>query len=76
MHPIKSTGSNKESTMISFFNRKGKLYLQFEADGKKYQRSTKLEDTQQNRTFIKKEIIPKLQLKILSGEFGKKERRA
>ena len=74
MQPIKSTGSNnKEHCMISFFNRKGKLYVQFVADGKKYQRSTRLEDTPKNRTLVKKEVVPKLQAKILKGEFSKKE---
>lgn len=74
MNPIKSTGSHsKESKMISFFNRKGKLYVQFEVDGKRYQRSTKLDDTAKNRTFVTKEIIPKLQHKILSGDFAKKQ---
>ena len=73
MQPIKSTGSTKGANMISFFNRKGKLYVQFEANGKKYQRSTKLEDTPKNRTFVKKEVVPKLQYKILSGEFAKQQ---
>ena len=73
MNPVKSTGSTKkESKMITFFNRKGKLYVQFEADGKKYQRSTKLQDTPKNRTFVKKEVVPKLQLKIVRGEFNRK----
>ena len=73
MRPIKSTGSTKGANMISFFNRKGKLYVQFEADGKKYQRSTRLDDTPKNRAFVKKEVVPKLQHKILSGEFAKQQ---
>ena len=59
--------------MISFFNRKGKLYVQFVADGKKYQRSTKLDDTPKNRTLVRKEVFPKLQIKILNGEFTSKK---
>jgi len=75
MNPIKSTGSyKKEQSMVSFFNRKGKLYVQFSADGKKYQRSTKLDDTPQNRTFVKKEIVPKLQHKIIKGEFNQEKK--
>ena len=71
MNPIKSIDStNKESKMVTFFNRKGKLYVQFEADGKRYQRSTKLKDTPANRALVKKEVIPKLQYKIISGEFA------
>jgi len=74
MNPIKSTGSKKGAKMISFFNRNGKLYVQFEANGKRYQRSTKLEDTPKNRTLVQKEVVPKLQYKIISGEFEKKQR--
>ena len=74
MIPIKSAGSHqKEPCVITFFNRKGKLYLQFEANGKRYQRSTKLKDTPKNRSLVQKEVIPKLQHKILSGEFAKQQ---
>jgi len=76
MYPIKSTGSNKELRMITFFNRKGRLYVQFEVDGKRYQRSLKMEDTPANRKLATSKIIPKLQLKILSGEFGKEKKEA
>ena len=75
MNSIKSTGSKKGAKMISFFNRKGKLYVQFEADGKKYQRSTKLDDTPQNRALVKKEVVPKLQQKILSGDFAQQQKK-
>ena len=72
MYPIKSAGFNKkEASMITFFNRKGKLYVQFKANGKQYQRSTRLNDTPKNRILVQKEVIPKLQHKILSGEFAK-----
>ena len=60
--------------MIAFFNRQGKLYVQFEANGKKYQRSTKLDDTPKNRALVKKEVFPKLQMKIIRGEFGEKKK--
>jgi len=74
MTPAKSVGSiQKESTLISFFNRKGKLYVQFEANGKKYQRSTKLDDTPKNRALVQREVVPKLQQKIISGEFAKQQ---
>ena len=70
MIPVRSTGSiKKESSLVSFFNRKGKLYVQFEANGKRYQRSTRLEDTPKNRALVKKEVVPRLQQKILSGQF-------
>ena len=74
MRPIESAGSRKkEQSMITFFKRKGKLYVQFESNGKKYQRSTKLDDTPKNRAFVTKKVIPKLQMKILRGEFGERK---
>jgi len=54
---------------MTFFNRKGKLYIQFKVDGKQYQRSTRLDDTSRNRKLVEKEVVPKLQVKILKGEF-------
>ncbi len=61
--------------MISIIKRKksSNLYLQFFIDGKCIQRSSKLEDTQKNRKFIEKKIIPSLRLKILQGEFNQKK---
>jgi integrase len=49
----------------------GKLYIEYEAYGKTVQKSTRLQDTPQNRAFVKKEVIPALQAKILTGEFSK-----
>ena len=55
--------------MVSIFKRGNKLYLQFVVEGKKYQRSTGLDDTPANRRTVQKKIIPKLQAKIASGKF-------
>ena len=58
--------------MVRMYRRSnGKLYLEYEADGKIIQKSTRLEDTPKNRALIKKEVIPELQRKILLGEVGK-----
>jgi len=58
--------------MVKMFRRKnGKLYLEYEAYGKTIQKSTRLEDTKQNRAFIKSEVIPALQTKIIRGDFDK-----
>lgn len=61
--------------MISIIRKKNSanLYVQFYIDGKCVQRTTKLEDTPKNRKFIEKNIIPKLELKILKGEFNQKK---
>ena len=55
--------------MVKMFRRSnGKLYLEYEAYGKMVQKSTRLEDTPKNRAFVKKEVIPALQAKILRGD--------
>lgn len=54
-----------------FRRANGKLYLEYEAYGKTVQKSTRLQDTPQNRALVKKEVIPALQSKILTGEFSK-----
>jgi len=55
--------------MVRMFKREnGRLYLEYEAYGNVVQKSTRLKDTPKNRAFIKKEVIPALQMKILSGE--------
>lgn len=60
--------------MVKMFRRSnGKLYLEYEAYGKTVQKSTRLEDTPQNRTLVKKEVIPALQRKIISGEFNQEK---
>lgn len=57
--------------MVKMFRRSnGKLYLEYEAYGKTVQKSTRLEDTKQNRAIVQKEVIPQLQRKILNGELS------
>ena len=51
----------------------GKLYLEYEAYGKTVQKSTRLQDTPQNRALVKKEVIPALQRKIVSGELNQEK---
>ena len=60
-----------ENYNITMFNRKGKLYLQYYLNGKQKQKSTRLPDTPQNRRLVKNEVIPKLILKLKSGDFNK-----
>lgn len=58
--------------MVRMYKRSnGKLYLEYEANGRVIQKSTRLPDTPTNRVLIKKEVIPELQRKILLGEIGK-----
>lgn len=64
-----SAGTQRSAKMVSIFNRNNKLYVQYSAYGKTKQKSTRLEDTAENRKFIEKEIIPALEKKILNGDF-------
>lgn len=57
--------------MVSIFKRGNKLYLQFTVNGKRRQKSTGLTDTPANRKLLKKEVIPALEAKIVTGEFDK-----
>jgi len=63
-----------ENPRISIFNRKGRLYLQFFINGKMKQKSTKLQDTKENRELLHREVIPKLHLSIISGEYEKEKK--
>ncbi len=56
-----------------FRRSNGKLYLEYEAYGKTVQKSTRLLDTPKNRTLIKKEVIPVLHAKILTGELSQEK---
>ena len=56
-----------------FKRSNGKLYLEYMAYGKTVQKSTRLLDTRKNRTLIKKEVIPALQRKIISGELNQEK---
>lgn len=52
-------------------SRNGNLYVRFIVENKEVTRSLKLKDTQANRRLAKKDILPKLRQKIISGEYKK-----
>jgi integrase len=55
--------------MVRMFRRgNGRLYVEYKLDGRTVQKSTGLLDTPQNRTLVKKEVIPALERKLLLGE--------
>ena len=57
--------------MVKMFRRNnGKLYIEYIADGKTIQKSTRLKDTPQNRALVKKEVIPTLERKIIMNEIS------
>jgi len=58
--------------MVKMFKRgNGRLYIEYKLDGKTVQKSTGLPDTPQNRTLVKKEVIPALERKLLLGEVNR-----
>lgn len=57
---------------VSIAQRGGKLYLRFFVSGREIKRSSGLSDTQANRTFLQREVVPDIQRRILLGEFGEK----
>ena len=57
-------------------SRKEILFVDYYANGKRTRRSTGLQDTAANRKKVLKEIIPKIQAKILLGEYGKRRAKA
>ncbi len=59
-----------KETNVNIRNISGMLYVDYYVDGLRMRRSTKLPDSKENRKFIEKNIIPKMQAKILLGEYG------
>jgi len=57
--------------MVTIFKRGKKLYLQYSVNDRVKQKSTGLDDTPANRKLIKKEVIPALEAKIITGEINK-----
>lgn len=58
---------------VTIYNKDGYLYLNFVLHGIRKQKALKMKDTAKNRKIVQNEIIPKLQVKILTGEYEKNE---
>ena len=66
-----STGTLKRSDrMASIFNRKGIIYVQYRVNERLVQKSTRMKDTEKNRAYIEKKVLPSLEKKILNGELN------
>ena len=63
----------KDKKMANIYEKNGKLYINYRLNGKRVRKSTGLDDTLQNRKLLKKEIIPKLAMKIKLGDFVEKK---
>lgn len=57
--------------MANFFVRGDIIWADFYVDGKRYRRSTRLENTPQNRKYAERELLPRLQDAIRTGDIFK-----
>jgi len=54
---------------MRMYVRKNIIWLDFNINGRRYRRSTKLEDTPSNRKLVTKEVAPQIQAAIIRGEY-------
>ena len=63
----------KDREMVQCFKRGNKLWINYTLDGKRYKKSTGLDDNAKNRKLVNFTIIPQLLTKIVTGEIYKKK---
>lgn len=63
----------KDKGMAKLYERNGKLYIDYMVNGERKRKSTKLDDTKENRVIVERTIIPKLMSMIATGEIFKKK---
>jgi len=61
--------------MANIYTQGSKLYLNYRVGGKRVRKATGLDDTQENRKILEKEVIPALTMKIKLGDFVKPEKK-
>jgi len=71
----KTVTDKKVTKMTKHYIRGGIIWLNYYVDGVRKQKSTKLLNTPKNIEIVTKQIIPKLDLKIASGEIYKRDPR-
>lgn len=59
--------------MAKIYSRSGKLYIDYMVDGNRHRKSTKLDDTKENRTMLERTVIPDLERRIATGEIYKQK---
>ena len=59
--------------MTTYYLRGSIIWLNYNVDGKRFQKSTKLKNTPQNIKIVQSKIIPALDIKIATGEIYKKK---
>lgn len=57
--------------MAKIYPRGGKLYIDYMVDGERHRKSTKLNDTKENRQSLEQNVIPQLMRMIATGEIHK-----
>jgi len=60
---------------MRMYVRKNIIWLDFNVNGRRYRRSTKLEDTPANRKLVTKEIAPQIQAAIIRGEYDPEKKK-
>lgn len=68
----RSVGVRKDREMARMYSRSGMLHIEYVVDGDRKRKSTKLEDTKENRKLVEKTIIPQLARMIITGDIHKK----
>lgn len=59
--------------MAKIYSRGGKLYIDYMVDGNRHRKSTKLDDTKENRAMLERTVIPDLERRIATGEIYKQK---
>ena len=67
---IRTVTTQTRRPKVTVYNKAGYLYLNFMLDGKRKQKALKMKDTPANRKIVAKEIIPQIQAKIATGDYG------
>lgn len=60
---------------MRLYTRKNIIWLDFVVEGRRYRRSTKLDDTPANRKLVTKEIAPQIQASIIRGEYNPEKKK-
>lgn len=69
----KAVALKKVTPMTTFYIRNKTIWLNYHADGKRYRKTTKLEDTPANIKLVETKLIPALDAKIATGDIFKKK---
>lgn len=63
----------KDKTMAKMYSRDGNIHISYFVDGIRKRKSTKLEDTKENRKLVETTILPQLERMIATGDIHKKK---